>query len=69
MTLIDRDLLCNTAGVDIIKYENSDMDFKIGFSMIDRNKSSLSSQGNDQINDHISDLVLGGREKALPSFL
>ena len=36
--LIDRDLLCNTAEVEI-KYENFDMNFEIEFSRIDRNKS------------------------------
>jgi ATP-dependent DNA helicase RecG len=46
---------CNAAGVEI-KYENADTDFKIEFSRIDRNKSPLSGQKNDRINDHISDL-------------
>ena len=43
------------AGVEF-KYENSDTDFKIEFSRIDRNKSPLSGQENGRINDHISDL-------------
>ena len=47
--------LCNTAGVEI-KYENTDTDFKIEFSRIDRNKSPLSGQENGRINDHVSDL-------------
>lgn len=47
--------LCDAAGVEI-KYENTDTDFKIEFSRIDRNKSPLSGQENGQINDHISDL-------------
>ena len=47
--------LCNTVGVEI-KYENTDTDFKIEFSRIDRNKSPLSGQGKGRINDHISDL-------------
>ncbi|WP_074650074.1 winged helix-turn-helix transcriptional regulator [[Clostridium] aminophilum] len=47
--------LCNTAGVEI-KYENTDTDFKIEFSRIDRNKSPLSGHENGRINDHISDL-------------
>ena len=47
--------LCNTAGVEI-KYENTDTDFKIEFSRIDRNKSPLSGQENGRINDHISGL-------------
>ena len=47
--------LCDAAGVDI-RYENADMDFKIEFSRIDRNKPPLSGQINGQINDQISDL-------------
>ena len=47
--------LCDSAGVDI-RYENADMDFKIEFSRIDRNKPPLSGQMNGQINDQISDL-------------
>jgi rhodanese-related sulfurtransferase len=42
--------LCNTAGVEI-KYENTDTDFKIEFSRIDRNKSPLSGHENGRIND------------------
>ena len=43
------------AGVEI-KYENSDTDFRIEFSRIDRNKAPLSGQENGWINDYISDL-------------
>ena len=48
--------LCNTAGVEI-KYENTDTDFKMEFSRIDRNKLPLSGQENGRINDHISDHI------------
>ena len=48
--------LCNTAGGEI-KDENTDTDFKMEFSRIDRNKLPLSGQENGRINDHISDHI------------
>lgn len=47
--------LCDAAGVDI-HYTNTDTDFTMEFSRIDRNKLPLSGQLNGQINDHISNL-------------
>lgn len=47
--------LCNAAGVKI-QYTNTDTDFMLEFSRIDRNKPLLSGQKNGRINDHISDL-------------
>ena len=46
--------LCNSAGVSI-SYTNSDTDFTMEFSRIDRNIWPLSSQKNGQINDQISE--------------
>ena len=46
--------LCNSAGVSIA-YTNSDTDFTMEFSRIDRNIWPLSSQKNSQINDQISE--------------
>ena len=45
---------------------NADTDFKIEFSMIDRNKSPLSGQINGRINDHISDQEQDVLGNALP---
>ena len=55
--------LCDSAGVKI-SYTNTDTDFTIEFSRIDRNKTPLTGQIAGQINDHISDL-----EQAVLSYL
>ena len=47
--------LCAAANVSIA-YKNSDTDFTIEFSRIDRNNQPLSSHGNGQLNDQISEL-------------
>ncbi len=47
--------LCAAANVRIA-YKNSDTDFTIEFSRIDRNNQPLSSHGNGQLNDQISEL-------------
>ena len=47
--------LCAAANVSIA-YKNSDTDFMIEFSRIDRNNQPLSSHGNGQLNDQISEL-------------
>ena len=46
--------LCNSSGVSI-SYTNSDTDFTMEFSRLDRNIWPLSSQKNGQINDQISE--------------
>jgi ATP-dependent DNA helicase RecG len=47
----------NRAAANVrIAYKNSDTDFTIEFSRIDRNNQPVSSHGNGQLNDQISEL-------------